>query len=183
MVLRTLVVGVISSVLILGAETLSAQQKIELEVEPVAYILNGAGATAGYQSNNWQYSAEIYGLDLPESLHGNESFDASLIGAEAHLERFFNGTGSGFFIGPEFGVSRLEVTHQTTGISEEHIQYSIGVRGGYRWYTGLGKLYLSPVGGLGYTLNSKDFEIEGDVFESGNLTPFITVDIGWSFGI
>ena len=71
--------------------------------------------------------------------------------------------------------------HRESGISEDHTQFSAGVRGGYRWYTGLGNLYLSPTAGLVTSLNSKDFEIEGETFETGPVTPFATVGIGWSF--
>lgn len=167
-----------------SAETAEAQQEVqrfEVEVEPVAYILNGAGVTGAYQRGRWNYSIEVFGLEIPESLHGDERFGVSTLGAELQAERFFGAPEAGFFAGPEIGVSNLEVTHQASSTRESRMQYSVGLRGGYRWYTGLGDLYLSPVAGLVYTLNSEAIEVEGESFESGSLTPFATVGIGWSF--
>lgn len=124
---------------------------------------------------------EVFGLEVPEGLHGNEAFDNDLLGAELHAEHFFGGGPEGFFAGPEVGVSRFEVTHRKTGASERRVQVSTGVRGGYRLYVGLGDLYLSPQGGLVATLNGDDFEIAGDTFETGPITPFVTIGFGWSF--
>ncbi|MDX1619300.1 MAG: hypothetical protein R3224_10985 [Balneolaceae bacterium] len=155
--------------------------RFSIEVEPVAYILGGAGATAGWRIGSWTYSLEAFGgLSVPESLHGNNGFGTSLRGIEFQAERFIQGTG-GFFVGPEFGLSRLEVTWEATGQSKTHTHYSIGVRGGYHWETGLGNLYLSPVAGFSYALNAEDIRIQNRTFESASGTPFATVGIGWSF--
>ena len=169
-----------------GANTIHPQEKVHhlaIEVEPVAYIFNGAGIHGRYQYGSWRYSFEILGLDIPESLHGNDGFDASVRAVELHFEHFFTDTPDGFFFGPEVGVSRLEVTHRESGLSDTHTGYSVGIRGGYRWYTGLGKLYLAPVGGLVYSLNAEDIELGDGVYEAGAFTPFVTVGIGWSFGL
>lgn len=165
--------------------TVQAQDRsvqFDVEVEPLAYILGGAGIHFGVQPYDWKYTLEIFGLNIPESLHGNEGFDASVLGAEFHFEYFLTDRSpGGFFAGPEISISRLEVTHHDSGIREDYIQFSAGLRGGYCWYTGLGDLYLSPTAGVVTSLNSKDFEIEGDVYETGPLTPFATVGIGWTF--
>lgn len=99
------------------------------------------------------------------------------------ITQLFNDTPDGFFFGPEVGVSRLEVTHRESGLNDTHTGYSVGIRGGYRWYTGLGNLYLAPVAGLVYSLNAEDMEIGGEVYEAGAFTPFVTVGIGWSFDL
>lgn len=168
----------------LSAKPVNAQERtyrLEIETEPVAYILSGAGGTVAYHRNYWTYSIEVFRADIPQSLHGHEKFGTSTVGAELQAERFFGESSDGFFAGPEIGIGRLDVTHHASGKQESHVRYSVGVRGGYQWYTGLGNLYLSPVVGLVYTLNAEAIEIEGDTFESGPLTPFGTVGIGWSF--
>lgn len=117
--------------------------------------INGASIIGAYHRGHWTYSIEVFGLEVPESLHGNEAFGVSTFRSELQVERFFKEPNDGFFAGPEIGVSKLEVTHQASGLRESHVQYSVGVHGGYRWYTGLGDRYLSPVVGLVYTLNLK----------------------------
>lgn len=166
-----------------GASPAVAQQQapqIDVEVEPIAYAFGGAEVTVSYQPGHWRYSLEAFGLKVPEALHGHETFEPSILGAELHAERFFGDAPSGFFLGPEIGISRQELTH-TSGTSERSVGYSIGVRGGYRFYVGLGDLYLSPQGGLVYALNAEATTIEGDTFETGPITPFVTVGLGWSF--
>ena len=155
--------------------------QIDIEVEPIAYILGGAGVTIGYRVGSWRYAIEVYGLNVPERLHGNEGFDAAGLGVELHIEHFFDDRAGGFHFGPELALSRLDVTHRESGETTGRLNYSVGLRGGYRWYTGVGGLYLNPVGGFMYTLNAADIELADESFETGSLTPFVTVGAGWRF--
>jgi len=183
-IMRPLVALMVSIAMVSAAQPLHAQGNtwtFSIETEPVAYILGGAGITAGLQHGRWTYSIEAYGgLTVPESLHGNSGLRASLRGIEFQAERFLKGA-DGFFIGPEFGISRLEVTRKSTGSSKAHTNYSVGLRGGYHWETGLGNLYLSPIAGFSYALNAEDIRIQEELFESASGTPFATVGIGWTF--
>lgn len=155
---------------------------LDLKVEPLSYVFGGAGGHIGYQVGDWKYEVEAFGLEVPQSLHGNDPFEVSLRGAELHVEHFFGEDLQGFYVGPEAGVVRREVIHSASGGTEEGTLYSLGVRGGYRWYTGLGNLYLSPVVGISYTLNSESVTVAGDTFETAPVGPWGTVGLGWSFG-
>lgn len=155
---------------------------VDLKVEPLAYVFGGAGGHVAVQVNDWTYEVEVFGLEIPESLHGNDGFRASPLGVELHVEHFFGDSLNGFYAGPEAGLVRLDVTHRASGRSERRLRSSVGMRGGYRWYTGLGNLYLSPVVGVSYTLNVNPVEIENETFETAPLGPWGTVGLGWSFG-
>lgn len=117
---------------------------------------------------------------MPESLHGNDGFGTSLKGLELQVERFLSGV-KGFYIGPEIGISNLKVTDKQGNVSKNKTGYSVGIRGGYHWITGLGNLYITPVGGVSYSLNPEDIHIQGETFESGAVSPWATIGIGWSF--
>lgn len=170
--------------IISAPKSLHAQDQVRqfsIETEPVAYLLGGAGITGSYQYGSWTYSIEAYGeLKVPESQHGNEGFAAGLKGVILQAERFITGT-DGFYIGPEFGIATAEIKLKSTNERKTYTGYSVGLRAGYHWDTGLGNLYLSPVAGLGYTLNNKDIEIDNKTFESDPFMPWATVGIGWSF--
>ena len=164
------------------SEELHAQHRqIEVEAEPVAYIFDGAGIHGRYLHGSWRYGVEVLGLTIPDGLHGNEGLEARTRAVELHFEHFFTDGPGGFFAGPEAGISNFELTHSESGATEDRIRFSVGFRGGYRWYPGWCDLYLAPVGGLVYSLNAENIEIQGEVFESGPVTPFVTVGIGWSF--
>ncbi len=155
---------------------------VDLEVEPLAYTFGGAGGHVAVQLNAWKYEVEAFRLEIPASLHGNDGFTASPLGVELHAERHFGEDPSGFYVGPEVGVVQLNLTHDANETSERHTRYSVGMRGGYTWYPGLGNLYVSPVVGVSYTLNGDDVTIAGDTFESKPVGAWGTVGIGWSFG-
>ncbi|MCC5906449.1 MAG: hypothetical protein JJU13_09595 [Balneolaceae bacterium] len=153
----------------------------DIDIDPIVFALNGFSFHGGYIAGAYRFDLGVFGLDIPEWLHGNEDFDSSFIGAGWKVDRFFKGYADGFFAGVDGGVSRITVTHTAADVDKDRIQYMLGLRGGYRWNTGLGNLFVTPWIGLGYTLNAKDVEIEGDIFESSSLTPFPTVHIGWRF--
>lgn len=157
--------------------------RIEIELEPIPFVLGGAGITVGYRVGSWRYAVEAYGLNMPEALHGNEGFEVGNLGLELHVERFFGDRRSGFYAGPDIAIGRLNVTHRESGATEKRLNFSVGVRGGYQWYPGLGDLYISPLGGVMYTVNTDEIELSGDTFESGPITPFATIGAGWTFGL
>ena len=163
------------------AQQAVAQRGPALEVEPVAYALGGAGGTVAYRYGAWSASIEGFTLTVPESLHGNVGFESSTAGAELQVERFVGRSPDGFYLGSEVGVSRLEITHQESGATEERFGVSVGARFGYQWRTGLGGLYLSPVAGVSYSLASDDVSVRGETFERTPVTPWATVGIGWQF--
>lgn len=151
---------------------------LDLEVEPLAYAFGGAGGHVAYQSGDWKYEVEAFGLEIPEFLHGNDGFGASLLGAELHFEHYFEEGSGGFYVGPEVGIVRLDLTHRASGRGNNLTRYSVGLRGGYQRYTGLGNLYVSPVVGLSYTLNGEPVSVGGDTFESAPIGPWGTVGLG-----
>lgn len=169
--------------LILSTQTIHAQERIgqfHVEMEPVSYLLNGASITGAYQTGQWTYSVEVFSRENPGFMHGNNNFDTSVQGIELQFESFISST-SGFFVGPKVGIFNREITHTPTGDTNERINLSVGMRGGYQWYPGLGGMYLTPVAGLGYSLNEKDLKINDATFNSSYLTPWGTIGIGWTF--
>lgn len=153
----------------------------DVDIDPIAFALNGFSFHGGYTTGAYRFDLGVFGLDIPEWLHGNEDFDTSFKGAGWKVDRFFKGYADGFFAGIDGGIQRLNVTHKATDADKDRLQYMLGIRGGYRWNTGLGNLFITPWLGLGYLLNAEDIEIDGDVFEASPFTPFPTIHVGWRF--
>ncbi len=166
--------------LVVGAQLVKAQQ-FDIEIDPIAYALKGFSVHGGYLIEAWRIDLGIYGLEIPEAVHGNDGFDSKFFGTGWKLDRFFKGQPDGFFVGVDGGVSRLQVTHQGSNQKANRIEYSLGVRIGYRWNTGLASLYITPWLGLGYTLNAKNLTVNGETFENSAFQPFPTVHVGWKF--
>lgn len=152
-----------------------------VESEPVAYAFDGAGGTIAYRTGPWTVSLEGFTLSRPESLHGNEGFDSSNSGLQLQLERFVGGGSEGLYLGPEIGVSALEVTREQSGATEQRVGISAGARLGFHWQTGLGGIYLSPVAGVGYSFTPDDLDVGGRSYDVSPVTPWATVGVGWSF--
>lgn len=151
----------------------------DIDVDPIAYTLNGFSVHGGYINGAYRFDIGFFGIDLPEWLHGNKEFEASFVGAGWKVDRFFKNLPEGLFAGIEGNISRMNVTHIKSDQDQDHIGYTLGIRSGYRWNTGLGKLFLTPWVGLGYNLNAKDITIDGNTFEASPLQPFLTLHLGW----
>lgn len=159
----------------------SGQNGFDIEVDPIAYALNGFSVHGGYTTGSWRFDLGIFGLEFPDWAHDNKAFTSSFIGAGWKADRFLNGEPNGLFIGAEGGITRLEATHQASDTDRSRLNYSLGLRGGYRWNTGLGNVYVTPWLGLGFALNSKDITVDSDTYEAAVFQPFPTIHIGWKF--
>ncbi len=155
-------------------------KQVDVSVDPIAFFLDGISVHGGYATNGWHFDVEGFSLDVPESVHGNEGLTASQNGLELKLNRYFQGKTKGFFVSAGGGISELKVTG-SEGASKTNFEYSAGFRSGYRWNTGLGNLYLTPLVGLEYTFNPKDLTVGGQTFKNKPLQPYATVNIGWYF--
>ena len=163
------------------AHAQSQEKRFDIGVEPVAYLMDGASLHAGYHLGSWRISAEWFQLQPPESIHGNTGFTASQNAVELKVNRYFRPDAAGFFVSAETGLNRQQVTHRATGESRDRLLYVAGARTGYRWNTGLGNLYVTPLAGLVFKPAADDIELAGETFESKSLQPYGTVNFGWTF--
>lgn len=158
-----------------------AAQQLDVEIDPIAYGLDGFSVHTAYGVNGWRFDLGVYGLTLPEAIHGNEGLSAKFVGAGWKVDRFLKGGSEGAFVGIDGGVSRKEIGDVDTRETAHRVEYAMGGRIGYRWMTGLGNLYVTPWVGLGYVLNAEDVVLNGKVFENSAFQPFPTIHVGWRF--
>ena len=158
-------------------------KRIDFSVDPVSFFMNGFSIHAGYSKGIWHLDLEAFSLKVPSSIHGNEGFTAKTSALELKIDRYFNETTNGFFASAGLGISKLKVTETELNKSQSQLEYSAGVRGGYRWDTPLGNLYITPLAGLDIGLDNEDITVGGNTFENDPLQPYATVNIGWYFSV
>lgn len=181
---ETLIILGITIAWLFAVNPLNAQEKnpqIDVSVDPIAFFLDGVSVHGGYAQSGWHFDLEGFSLEVPSSVHGNESLTAGQLGLELKADYYFKGEIAGPFVSFGGGVSQLTVSSNENDQSKSHFEYSSGLRLGYRWNTGLGNLYLTPLAGLEYTFNGKNLAVGNKTFDSGPLQPYATVNIGWFF--
>jgi hypothetical protein len=159
----------------------SIAQGFEVEADPLAYLLKGWSIHTGYSIESWRFSLGTFGIDLPESIHGNEGFDSYMKGAGVSSDFFFSRYTEGLFIGANTGFMHFKIKNTDDGATATLIAYNPGLRVGYRWNTGLGRLYVTPWFSLNYILNAKTLNVGNSTYTMNTWQPFPTVHIGWRF--
>ena len=165
--------------LLFGAHD-SRSQSVNLEVDPIPYVLNGFSVSGGVDTEHISYELEAFGIDVPEAFHGNEGFSQYVRGASAKAAYYFSGTGRGLFAGLDLDVSSATFTLETTDTETSQAQVTAGISLGYKLPL-TDHLYIKPWAGLGYMFTSEDIILDGETFQRSAFRPFPAVNIGWQF--
>lgn len=158
----------------------SSAQQFDVEIDPIAYVMNGYSVHLGYLWGSFRLDVGVFGIEVPAAVHGNDGFANRIDGAGVKLDYYVSEPGSGLFAGIEGGIVRSTVEWTETGDGTHRAQYSVGARTGYRFLIGH-RFTVTPWVGLGYTLNARDQQVGGHAFETGAFQPFPTVHLGYSF--
>lgn len=158
----------------------------ELEVDPLAYIMNGYSVHAIYAPGHLRFDLGAYGLELPEGLRTNEGFSTQHGGYGLKVNYSFHGI-KGLFVGVGTGYSTEEATHLESGTSATGHTVGVGVQVGYRFFlikdaNGRPRgLYLAPWIGLDRNFHVDEVRFEGLEYKQSDWQPFPTVHIGYRF--
>lgn len=155
-------------------------QTIDIEADPIAYIFNGFSVHGGLKTNHIRYDIGLFGIEVPESFHGNDGFNQYIWGAGVKADYFFSGTQKGFYAGVGADLTSSRFRLDETGGQSTVMQFGAGLNVGYK-FSLTPNLFIKPWFGLSYLFNSDDIEIDGMIFEQSSIRPFPTVHIGWTF--
>jgi hypothetical protein len=169
----------------------SAQEKVfknswEIEVDPIAYALDGHSLHVIYHTGRWRFDAGSYGIKVPEGLQANKGYRLRNEGFGVKANYLLQGL-NGFYTGIGIGYSDLEATFKETGEKKKGNSIGAGVNVGYRVFINKEKegnrkgLYLTPWVGINYNFYPKEIEFSNREYKQEAVEFFPTVHIGYRF--
>jgi hypothetical protein len=174
------------------AQSLQDDHHVELEADPIAFILHGYSIHLGYESGHLRWDAGIYGAREPSFFTGYNNFNIKSDGAGIKMDYLFHKR-KGLLLGLESDISREQVSLKPTGpdphpdISRTFTNVSFSMRIGYRCmlsgrHNGYKGLYIFPwVSFLSVTVNPQSASLAGQEYRQDTFSYFPTVHIGYSF--
>jgi hypothetical protein len=170
----------LSALALLATPVHAADLRVDVEVDPMAYALQGHSVHVGVGTGRFRFDVGAFGLELPAWAKPNTAFDAGFagFGAKAHAHWFEDGTGP--FAGVGLGAVRTVVQHRASGVAARDTSLGVGVEVG--WLVPLvAGLYVKPWVGVSRTLGAEDVEVDGERFEAVRWQVFPTVHLGYVF--
>lgn len=158
----------------------------EVEVDPIAYLMNGHSVHAIYQYGRFRFDAGSYGIEVPEGFQQNDGFKLKNEGFGVKANYLLQGV-NGFYSGLGIGYSDLEATDKQTGERRTGNSIGIGVDLGYRLFFKKEKdgdrngLYLTPWVGINYNFFPDQIKFTSKEYKQEPLEFFPTVHIGYRF--
>ncbi len=170
---------------IFGQTNQTGKAHFDVELDPIAYALNGFSVHLGYQKNGIRYDAGIFGLDEPSSFSVNKDFKVKLKGFGFKAIYLGNKPGGWFAgIGTDYGF--VNAAHKVSGEQRKGNTLGIGINGGYRILVGKAAktgsgFYISPWLGIDkvFLVNKPAFTTAA--YKEQNIRFFPTVHLGWRF--
>lgn len=171
----------LSNTLLFSTSILLSHQALALDVEidPLAYGFQGHSVHFGFGEQNFRFDLGFYGLEVPESFHGNENYEQEFTGYGIKLDYLF-GRYDGFFAGLQAGSAKYKYTHTSTNETTTRTQTSLGPRIGYRFMYNK-NITITPWIAVEFNLEHDDIDLNNEMFESDTVAVFPTIHLGWKF--
>ena len=151
----------------------ASESKLSIEIDPIAFALEGFSFHLLLQKENWRGDLGIFGLTLPQNMLPDDSDEISFKGVGVKVDRFISPS---WFIGLQASINQFKSLKKGQSKLDKNFAYESSIRVGYRYdlYKGL---YVEPWISLGY----QDFISDHNAPDLQNLAVFPTVHIGWQF--
>lgn len=157
-----------------------AAAQVEVEVDPLAYALNGFSLHVAKILGVTRLNVGTFGIDIPHLLHGNDGWSSRMRGVGVKWD-YLGSNPDGFFVGLEGGYMRTEYTLDAAAASEKRNVVGMGVRGGYRIPLGRSGLYVVPWAAVSYNLHGDDVVVGSEAFDRSRVAIYPLFHIGWRF--
>lgn len=156
-----------------------AKANVGVEVDPIAYGLNGYSAHFLYNgSYGVNLDLGVFAMQVPELAEQNKGFQSSFNGYGIKLN-YQGKSATGPFAGFNYGTSRFDVEQTTTKATQTVDIHTFGVQFGYCF--GNDGFYIKPWIGFDKLLNRPQLDFSGTVYSFPEINVFPTVHLGYRF--
>jgi hypothetical protein len=151
---------------------------IDVEVDPLAYVLGGHSLHVGVGYEGWRLDLGNFAMELPEWFHGQQGYSPAFRGFGAKLDRFIGGEQSGAFVGVEASYTVMDVLDVRTGQAARSPGLTAGGRVGWRIMLP-GDFFIAPWVGVGYRFGDEVIGVGEASYEQSAWVIFPTIHIGY----
>ncbi|ETZ24912.1 autotransporter domain-containing protein [Pedobacter sp. V48] len=159
--------------------------RLEVEADPLAYILNGYSVHVGVTYGKFRSSIGTFGIKQPSFQLDNDAFSVYSSGFDLKTDYLFGKT-KGFHAGLQLTYGKDKIGLKGSSDQEDLWGLNIGARGGYRFMFGNAEnkyrgLYLNPWAALIYSANAKTISKGKEAYKQSSASIFPAVHVGWRF--
>ncbi|MNL06243.1 hypothetical protein D3C87_1268750 [compost metagenome] len=161
------------------------QARLEVEVDPLAYVLSGYSVHVGLTYGKFRSSVGTYGIKQPSFQLDNDAFTVYSSGFDLKTDYLFGKT-KGFHAGIQLSYGKDKIGLKGSADKENLWGLSIGARGGYRFMFGKAEnkykgFYINPWAALICPTNAKTINKGGEEYKQPAVFIFPAVHVGWRF--
>lgn len=164
------------------AQTAVVKDHFEIEIDPIAYAMNGYSLHGIYNVDHLRFDIGAYGIEYGGEMRGGKGFSTMTrgIGVKAnYLLRSVKGMYAGF----DCGIAANNVTERESRQSDMGHNISVGMHAGYRLFPfakqrgPLSAIYITPWAGISYEYVTDRVKFAG--YRQNNIGYFATFHFGY----
>lgn len=160
--------------------TVQAEERIFVEIDPLAYALNGYSLHGGVEMDEFRFQIGVFGLDIPEMASNNANYKIRQTGYGFKID-YFGERSDGAFIGIEYGATEAAYKLASANFTENRPANLAGIRVGYKYINDYG-FYVMPWVGIDKNLSDiTPVNPTGERYNVSEYLIFPTVHIGVQF--
>lgn len=179
-----LLIALVSGTLMAQNEKLQFKRTLEIEVDPIAYVMKGYSVHGIYNHNHFRYDLGVYGIETPGKLTGNKDYQIRNTGFGLKAN-YMIGKVNGLYAGIDAGYGQTKATQNESKLSDLGHNISIGTHVGYRLFLfpnsrgPVSGIYLTPWAGISYNHTYDKIQLPG--YKDSKLGYFATFHVGYRF--
>ena len=160
-------------------ETPGRRPALSLEVDPAPFFMGGWSVAAGAASGRLRWSVNSFAYDVPSFAAEPGWRERVELGFGARVQLYLRDGARGFYGGMQAGVRSVRFEREGSEGMARVTQIDLLPHVGYRWFTGLGGLYLMPAAGLDVLLWSSPASAGGAPVPTSRFAPVLALHVGY----